>query len=437
MINPRRVYTLILGGGAGSRLFPLTQDRAKPAVPFAGKYRLVDVPISNCLNSGISHIFVLTQYSSHSLHRHIQQSYRLDFTSHGFVDILAAEQNQRGTAWYQGTADAVRQNLWHLNDPLFTHVLILSGDQLYRMDFRDLLATHERLGADLTIAVTPKRPEEATGFGVLKADSQGRIVDFVEKPSVEQMAELIVPGESLAPYGLEVSGPVVLVSMGLYVFNRAQLSHALANDMVDFGKHVIPECIKNMRVVMHPFVGYWEDVGTIRSYFEANLAMTSWKPPFEFYSELSPIYTHPRFLPNNKLDEVVITQSLVSEGCFIRQASLSHSVVGVRSIIKRGSTLDHVVMVGQDTYSEIDNECAPALDISEMADSCQLDLTSRGVGRNCHISHAILDKNVCIGDEVTITDHTGLPDEDGEGYYVRDGIVIVPKNTLIAAGRTI
>ncbi len=437
MINPRRVYTLILGGGAGSRLFPLTKNRAKPAVPFAGKYRLVDVPISNCLNSGLTHIFVLTQYSSHSLHRHIQQSYRLDFTSHGFVDILAAEQNLQSVAWYQGTADAVRQNLHHLADPLFSHVLILSGDQIYRTDFRDMFATHDRLQADLTIAVTPKRPEEAGGFGVLKADTQGRICDFVEKPTPEQMADLILPGEALAPYGINMTGPVVLVSMGIYTFVRDKLCLALANDMKDFGKHVIPKCIRDMRVFMHPFVGYWEDVGTMLNYFDANLAMTSWKPPFEFYSELSPIYTRPRFLPNNKLDAVEINQSIVSEGCFIRKAIINHSVIGVRSIIKRGSKFEHVIMLGQDTYGGAD-ERSQQLPITEMSiDRLQPDLTSCGVGRNCHITRAILDKNICIGDEVTITDHTGLPDEDGDGYYVRDGIVIIPKNAMIAAGRTI
>lgn len=434
MIDPRRVYALILGGGAGSRLFPLTKDRAKPAVPFMGKYRLVDIPISNCLNSGIANIFVLTQYNSHSLHRHIQQSYRLDFTAHGFVDILAAEQSPRNTGWYQGTADAVRRNMWHLNDPAFEHVLILSGDQLYRMDFRDMFTTHERVGADVTIAVTPKRPEEAGGFGVMKVDEQFRVVDFVEKPSPAQMQELIVPGEALAPMGVRVEGPVVLASMGLYVFSKDNLRWALANDMEDFGKHVIPMCVKQLKVYMHPFAGYWEDVGTIRHFFEANLAMTSWKPPFEFYNELQPVFTHPRFLPNNKLDDVTLIHSIVSEGCFIRQSVIRHSVIGIRSAIRRGSELDHVVVLGQDAYGQA-KSCRTSTDtmLIDDDDVCELDTPSRGIGRNCHICCAIIDKNVCMGDNVTITDHTGQPDEDGDRYYVRDGIVIVPKNMVIPA----
>lgn len=438
MIDPRRVYALILGGGAGTRLFPLTKDRAKPAVPFMGKYRLVDIPISNCLNSAITNIFVLTQYNSHSLHRHIQQSYRLDFTSHGFVDILAAEQSPRNTGWYQGTADAVRRNMWHLNDPAFEHVLILSGDQLYRMDFRDILITHERLNADVTIAVTPKRPEEAGGLGVMKVDANYRVVDFVEKPSPEQMRDLIVPGEALAPLGVRVEGPVVLASMGIYVFSKDNLRWALANDMQDFGKHVIPMCVQQLNVYVHPFAGYWEDVGTIRLFFEANMAMTSWRPPFEFYNELQPVFTHPRFLPNNKLDEVELVHSIISEGCFIRQAKILHSVIGIRSAIRRGSVLDHVVVLGQDAYG-LATSCRITTNamLIDDDDVCDPNVPSRGIGRNCHICCAIIDKNVCMGDDVVITDHAGKPDEDGDCYYVRDGIVIVPKNMVIPSGTVI
>ncbi|OPZ86068.1 MAG: Glucose-1-phosphate adenylyltransferase [bacterium ADurb.Bin429] len=434
MIDPRRVYALILGGGAGTRLFPLTKDRAKPAVPFVGKYRLVDVPISNCLNSGMAHIFVLTQFNSHSLHRHIQQSYRLDFTTNGFVDILAAEQSPRNTTWYQGTADAVRRNLWHLNDPAFTHALILSGDQLYRMDFRDIFETHRGRNADVTISVTPKRPEEAGGFGVMKVDEHLRVVDFVEKPSPEQIADLVVPGESLAPMGIQINGPVVLASMGIYVFSLPNLHRALSNDMDDFGKHVIPLCVRTLRVYAHPFVGYWEDVGTIRTFFQANLDMTSWTPPFEFYDELQPVFTHPRFLPNNKLDEVEVIHSIISEGCFIRQAKISHSVTGVRAAVRRGSALHQVVMLGQDAYGQACQACGPSAQlplVDEDDEVCGQDAPSRGIGRHCQITRAIIDKNVCIGDHVVITDHTGKPDEDGNGYYVRDGIVIIPKHTVI------
>ena len=436
-IDPRTIYALILGGGAGSRLYPLTKDRAKPAVPFAGKYRLIDVPISNCLHSGLAHIFVLTQYNSQSLHRHIQQTYRLDFTSHGFVDILAAEQNRRNSAWYQGTADAVRRNLWHLNNADFTHVLILSGDQLYRMNFQDIFATHERLGAEVTLAITPKLPEEAGAYGIVKIAADFRVLDFVEKPTPAQLAGLIVPGEDLAPLGVKVRGPVVLASMGIYAFSNANLRRALANDMEDFGKHVIPWCVQHMKVCVHPFVGYWEDIGTIRNYFQANLAMTSWRPPFEFYEELRPIFTHPRLLPNSKLDDVQLISSTLSEGCFIRQASIVHSVIGVRSAVRRGSILTDVVMLGQDTYGRSSPQQTMTPATTVVAEERITELPSRGVGRNCRITRAIIDKNVCIGDEVVITDHSGMPDEEETHYVVRDGIVIIPKNAVIPAGTRI
>ncbi len=434
-IDPRKTYALILGGGAGTRLFPLTIDRSKPAVPFAGKFRLIDMPISNCLNSSIERIFVLTQFNSQSLHRHITQSYRLDVFSRGFIDILAAEQTPRSAAWYQGTADAVRQNLWHLGDPTITHTLILSGDQIYHMNYQEIFATHTRLDADVTLAVTPRPPEEAGGLGVMKIDANFRVVDFVEKPTPEQLADLIIPGESLAPLGINISGPVVLASMGIYVFSKEMLTTALDNTFQDFGKHVIPWCVKNVRVSVHPFAGYWEDVGTIRSYFQANLELTSWNPPFDFYSEFEPVFTRPRFLPNSKLDGVELYRSTVSEGCFIRDAKIYDSVIGVRSTVRRGSVLDHVVMLGQDYYTHapkphIPGTPAPDLDRTD-------GIPAIGVGFQCTISHTIIDKNARIGHGVTITDHTGKPDEDGEYYYVRDGIVIVPKNAVVPDGLTI
>ncbi|MHB9134546.1 MAG: sugar phosphate nucleotidyltransferase [Armatimonadota bacterium] len=435
-IDPRKVYALILGGGAGTRLFPLTKDRAKPAVPFAAKYRLIDVPISNCLNSGIPHIFVLTQFASQSLHRHLQQSYRLDYFTGGFVDILAAEQSRRSD-WYQGTADAVRRNLWHLNNPTFTHTLILSGDQIYRMEYRDILATHERQNAQVTIAVTPKRPEEAAGLGVMKIDENFRVIDFVEKPSPAQIADLVVQGEDLAPMGVKVSGPVVLASMGIYVFDDGRLRQALNNDLHDFGKHVIPWCVKHLRVFVHPFVGYWEDVGTIASYFQANLDLTSWDPHFDFYNELQPVFTRPRFLPNSKMDEVELVHSIVSEGCFIRQAKLIHCVIGVRSAIRRGSVLQDVVMLGQDSYAKPHHALSFLPPTAIAGENGNTANPSPGVGRNCHITRAIIDKNACIGDDVLIADHTGKPDSDGAGYYVRDGIVIIPKNAVIPSGTKI
>ncbi len=435
-IDPRSVYALILGGGAGTRLFPLTKDRAKPAVPFAGKYRLIDVPLSNCLNSGIAHISVLTQFNSHSLHRHIQQAYRLDHFSHGFIDIMAAEQNPYNTTWYQGTADAVRRNLWHLNDPSYSHVLILSGDQVYRMDYQDILAAHAHLDAQVTLAVTPKRPEEAGGFGLMKIDANFRVIDFVEKPTPQQLDDLIIPGEDLAPFGIHINGPVVLASMGIYVFNDDQLRLALDNEMDDFGKHVIPWCVQHLSVYVHPFVGYWVDVGTIRSYFQANLDITSWEPLFDFYDEGEPVFTQPHFIPNTKLDDVDIARSTISEGCFIRQSRINRSVIGMRSVIRRDSVLDQVVMLGQDNYG-------PAHRIRSLLSSLTAgqdditDILPRGVGRNCHLTRAIIDKNACIGHNVIITDHTGQPDEDGTDYYVRDGIVIIPNNAVIPSGTRI
>jgi len=434
-IDPRRTYALILGGGAGKRLFPLTTDRAKPAVPLAGKYRLIDVPISNCINSNITHIFVLTQYNSKSLHRHIQQTYHFDRFSRDFVDILAAEQTMGNMEWYQGTADAVRRNLWHLNDPNFSHVLVLSGDQIYRMDLRNILDTHARTEADVTLAVTPKRPEEAREFGVLKINAQFQVIDFIEKPTPAQMEELVIRGEDLAPLGISVHGPVVLASMGIYAFAKDRLQTALDTQMEDFGKHIIPWCVQHMRVFVHPFLGYWEDVGTIRSYFQANLDLTSWAPSFNFYNEAEPVYSHPRFLPNSMLDEVLISRSMISDGCFIREAVIKHSAIGVRSVIRRGSILDEVVMLGQDHY-DITNDCLTLVSAGVCQDDI-MDLSPRGVGQRCRISHAILDKNTAIGDDVVISDHTGQPDEDHENYYVRDGIVIVPKNGVIPSGTII
>lgn len=420
------VYALILGGGRGTRLFPLTKDRAKPAVPLAGKYRLIDVPISNCINSKVGKIYVVTQFNSQSLHRHVHNAYKFDIFSESFVEILAAEQTAGTADWYQGTADAVRRNLWHLTDPNVDRVLILSGDQLYRMDFRDLMETHERTRAEITLAATPRRPEQAEGTGVLKIDRHFRVVDFVEKPSRAVLRDLTIQGEDLAPLGVQATGPVVLSSMGTYLFNRTRLELALDNEMADFGKNVIPWCIQHMRVFVHPFVGYWEDVGTIRTFFEANLALTAQTPEFDFYESGRPIYTHPRFLPNSKITtESQFTNTIISEGCIINHAKLERSVIGIRSLISEGSTLKEVIMMGQDAY-ETEEE------LEENAG-----LPARGVGANCSITRAILDKNARIGDGVVVTSHLGKPNEDGDCYYVRDGIVIIPKNTVVPDGRRI
>ncbi|HEY3416257.1 MAG TPA: glucose-1-phosphate adenylyltransferase [Armatimonadota bacterium] len=424
-LDTRRVYALVLGGGAGKRLFPLTKDRAKPAVPLAGKYRLIDVPVSNCINSRINNIFVLTQVNSQSLHRHIHVAYKFDIFSSGYVDILAAEQSQGSLEWYQGTADAVRRNLWHLNDPMIDRVLILSGDQIYRMDFREVMRTHDQHRADVTLAVTVKRPEEAEGLGVLKIDRDFRVIDFVEKPSPEIIPSLTIDGASLAPMGVQATGPVVLASMGIYLFNRELLDVALDNTMTDFGKEVIPWCMRNMRVYAHPFSGYWQDVGTIQNYFQANLDLAGSRPQFDFYDADHPIFTHPRFLPNSRVDESELTGTIVSEGCQITRAQIVNSIIGIRSTIGEGGTLREVIMLGQDNYER-----------PEQCKACA-GLPARGIGRDCRIERTIIDKNARIGAGVTIHSHLGKPDEDGDCYYVRDGIVIIPKNGVVPEGKEI
>jgi len=424
--DTRNVYALILGGGQGTRLFPLTKDRSKPAVPLAGKYRLIDVPISNCLNSKIGKIFVLTQFNSQSLHRHIHNAYKFDIFSESFVEILAAEQTFGRNEWFQGTADAVRRNLWHLTDPEVDRVLVLSGDQLYRMDFRDILRTHDEMGAQVTLAATPRHPDNAEGLGILKIDRHFRVVDFVEKPDKAALRSLVIQGEDLAPLGVIAEGPVVLASLGIYCFNRTRLELALDNEMADFGRNVIPWCIQHMRVFVHPFSGYWEDVGHMHTFFDANLSLTEATPPFDFYEHGHPIYTHPRFLPNARVTgSSEITNVLLSDGVIIDGAKVEHSVIGVRSLINSGSVLKDVIMMGQDRYETRE----------EQEEAAGLPL--RGIGRHCQITRAIIDKNARIGDGVVITSHLGKPNEDGDCFHVRDGIVLIPKNAVVSDGRRI
>jgi len=426
MIDTEKIYALVLGGGVGRRLFPLTKDRSKPAVPLAGMYRLIDIPISNCINSRIGRIFVLTQFNSQSLHRHIHNAYKFDIFSENFVEILAAEQTLGKEEWYQGTADAVRRNLWHLTDPEVDRVLVLSGDQLYRMDFQDIIRTHAETRAEVTLAATPKRPEKAEGMGVLKIDRHFRVVDFVEKPDRATLKNLIIQGEDLAPLGVKAEGPVVLCSMGIYLFNRTRMELALDNQMTDFGKNVIPWCIQHLRVFVHPFVGYWEDVGTIRNFFDVNMDLAGPNPLFDFYEPGRPIYTHPRFLPNAKvMGNSQVNDSLLSDGSIIQGARVERSIIGVRGVVSEGSQLKEVIMMGQDRY-ETPQEC----------EECA-GLPNRGIGRQCQINHAIIDKNARIGDGVIITPHLGKQDEEGDCYFVRDGVVIIPKNAIVPDGRKI
>jgi glucose-1-phosphate adenylyltransferase len=411
-----------MGGGAGTRLFPLTKDRSKPAVPLGGKYRLVDIPISNCLNSGLRSIYILTQFNSMSLHRHIQASYKFDSFSPSFVDILAAQQTPEGSQWYQGTADAVRQNMRYFLEGPFDYYIILSGDQLYRMDFRALLHQHIRAGAQITLATKPVRRERVSEFGIMQSAADRRITRFVEKPQDESVLnEFKMSSELLGSIGIDTSEELFQASMGIYVFNRDVLVECLENDLFDFGKHVIPQSIKDRHVNAYIFNGYWEDIGTIRAFYEANLDLTELLPQYSFFDTSSPIYTHPRFLPGSKINGATLRQAIIADGCIISDAHLERCVVGVRSIIQTGATIKNSIVMGADYY-ETDAASLPR------------GVTPMGIGRNCVIDRAIIDKNARIADGVVITPEGKPPDLDAGNYFIRDGIVVVPKNAVIPPG---
>ncbi len=417
----QRTLAIIMGGGAGTRLFPLTKDRAKPAVPLGGKYRLVDIPISNCLNSGMRSIYVLTQFNSLSLHRHIQASYKFDNFSRSFIDILAAQQTPEGSQWYQGTADAVRQNMRYFLEGPFDYFLILSGDQLYRMDFRALLHQHIRSGADITLATKPVQRAQVADFGIMQSGNDRRMTRFVEKPKDPAvLEEMKMSRELMKETGLNGDDELFQASMGIYVFNREVLVECLNNDLVDFGKHVIPQSIERRNVAAYIFQGYWEDIGTVRAFYEANLDLTDLLPEYSFFDADAPIYTHPRFLPGSKVNGATLRQAIISDGCIISDAHLERAVIGVRSIIQSGATIRNSIVMGAD-YFERDREPDakdPAI----------------GIGRNCVIDRAIIDKNARIADGVVITPEGKPADFDGDNYFIRDGIVVVPKNAVIPAG---
>jgi glucose-1-phosphate adenylyltransferase len=416
----QRTLAIIMGGGAGSRLFPLTKDRAKPAVPLGGKYRIVDIPISNCLNSGLRSIYVLTQFNSMSLHRHIQDSYKFDNFSRSFVDILAAQQTPTGSQWYQGTADAVRQNMRYFIERPFDYYLVLSGDQLYRMDFRALLHQHIRLGADITLATKPVALHQVSEFGIMQSGVDRRITRFVEKPTDQAvLQEMKMSRELLGAIGSKEDGELFQASMGIYVFNRDVLIQSLQNDLVDFGKHIIPQSIKDRHVSAFIFEGYWEDIGTIRAFYEANLDLTNVVPEYSFFEPESPIYTHPRFLPGSKINGATLRQAIISDGCIISDAHLERCVVGIRSVIQSGATIRNSIVMGAD-YFEL-----------EQTDSSKLPI---GIGRNCVIDRAIIDKNARIADGVVITPEGKPPNLDSDNYFIRDGIVVIPKDAVIPAG---
>src|SRR6202011_4517752 len=352
-----RTLSIIMGGGAGTRLFPLTKDRAKPAVPLAGKYRLVDIPISNCLNSGLHRVYVLTQFNSTSLHRHINASYKFDNFSKSFVEILAAQQTPEGGRWYQGTADVVRQNLRYFLEAPYEFYLILSGDQLYRMDYSLLLQQHVETGADITLATTPVDRAAASSFGIMHSDTNRRIFRFEEKPKdAALLDELRIPSPLLKELGLPESSELSQGSMGIFVFNRKILIESLSNDHDDFGKNIIPGSLKRYKVMTYIFQGYWEDIGTVRAFFEVNLALTDMVLPYNFFDRLSPIYTHPRFLPASKVNAATIRHAIVGDGCIISDAHIERAIIGIRSIIKSGATIRNSVIMGADFYEDEANE---------------------------------------------------------------------------------
>ena len=424
--NNQRVLSVIMGGGAGTRLYPLTRERAKPAVPLAGKYRLVDIPISNCLNSGLRRVYVLTQFNSASLHRHITQSYLLDHFGGGFVQILAAEQTPTTQSWYQGTADAVRKNMEHLLAQDFDYLLILSGDQLYRMDFRLLIEQHVDTGADLTVATLAIGREAAPALGIMQLGQGNRVARFVEKPQDPQLLDsLCLEAAAAAALGLATGGRErFLASMGIYVFRRQVLLELLDNTLTDFGKHIIPGAIDSHRVHAFVFDGYWEDIGTIRSFFEANLDTTRELPQFDFFNMAAPIFTHPRFLPASKINGAQIDHAVISDGCIINPSRISHSLIGIRSIVGAGSTLHRVVSFGGDYY-ESD---------ASIREAAARGWPRIGIGENTHISNAIIDKNARIGSHVVISPQGKPENFDHDLYCIRDGIVVIPKNGVIPDG---
>ncbi|MCX6900671.1 MAG: glucose-1-phosphate adenylyltransferase [Verrucomicrobia bacterium] len=428
LFSNKNVLSVIMGGGQGQRLYPLTKERAKPAVPIAGNYRLVDVPVSNCINSGLKRIYVLTQFNSVSLHRHIQQSYTFDAFSEGFVDILAAQQTPEHAGWYQGTADAVRQNFRHLLSAGGDLILILSGDQLYRMDFRPMLEQHIQHGADITIATLPVPRKSASSLGIMQVNADKRIVRFVEKPKEEKvLEELKMSGPLMTEMHLGNDSDHFLASMGIYVFNRDVLIKELDNDKTDFGKHIIPDAIGKRAVFAYLFKGFWEDIGTVRNFFDVHLALAKPKPPFDFYDAHAPVYTHPRFLPGSIVSDSQIYETIVAPGSVIHPSALRHCVIGVRSKIGKGSRLHDVVMMGADYYQ----------DDKELHADDREHLPHIGIGHDCVIERAILDKNVRIGDGVHISPAGKDANMDHPLYCIRDGIVCIPKNSIIPSGTKI
>ena len=426
-----KLLAVILGGGAGNRLFPLTQQRSKPAVPVGGKYRLVDIPLSNCINSDILRTFVLTQYNSASLNRHIAQTYRFSQFSDGFVEILAAEQTPESPQWFQGTADAVRQVLPHIRDWGIDTLLILSGDHLYRMDYREFLERHYSSNADVTVSVIPCEARSASEFGLLKTDETGRIVEFKEKPKGDDLLSMQVDTTQLGLDANEAQRRPFLASMGIYVFKYEHLEQLLREDPehIDFGKHVIPAAINSRHVQAFMFDGYWEDIGTIGAFYRANLDLTTKIPKFNLFDAEAPVFTRARYLPPSKVEESEINDSIISDGCIITGAKLNSSVIGLRSRISKGVQMDGSYMMGADFYQTFD----------EMRSDAAQGMPRVGIGEGTVVKHAIIDKNARIGKNARLLNEAGVVEMDGPGgaYFIRDSIIIVPKNAVIADGAVI
>lgn len=421
----RDVLVIILGGGQGTRLFPLTRMRSKPAVPIGGKYRLIDIPVSNCLHADLRRIFVLTQFNSASLNRHIAETYRLDLFSEGFVDILAAEQTPENSNWFQGTADAVRRALRHFADYAARYYLILAGDHLYRMDFSELVAAHVERRADITIAAQPVTPADAPGMGIFRFDREGRIAAFEEKPSPERLAAIGSSVPEDATFMTPDTDRPFVASMGIYVFTREVLLEVLTGSHVDFGREVIPAALGRYEVRPWIFRGYWADVGTIASFYDANMMLTRRGAPFSFYDPARPIYTRPRFLPASRFSGCTVRDAIIAEGCFLDSCTIEESVVGIRTRIDRGARITRSVLLGADYYEDTafirQRDRMPAL----------------GIGRDTVLDRVIVDKNARIGDGARLVNARGVDHADGDGWFIRNGIVIVPKGATIAPGTTV
>jgi glucose-1-phosphate adenylyltransferase len=419
----KSILAVILGGGAGTRLYPLTASRSKPAVPIAGKYRLVDIPISNCLNSGINRMFVLTQFNSASLNRHIKNTYHFSAFSSAFVDILAAEQTPDNPTWYQGTADAVRQSLRHIGPFPSEYVLILSGDQLYQMDFNDMLNKHIESGSEISIATIPVPAREASDFGILKKNEDGFITSFIEKPKQELLADWTSDtGEEMQKHG-----KVYLASMGIYIFNRALMFDLLENvfkEGTDFGKEIIPHSLHQFKVSSYQYNGYWTDIGNIYSFFEANLGLTKEIPDFNLFDNTNAIYTRARMLPPAKISGTTLEKTIIAEGCIINASRLEESVVGIRSRIGYGTTIVSSYIMGNDYYETI----------AEIENALHKGIPNVGIGARCYIKNAIVDKNCRIGDDVRINGGNHLANTDHSLYTVKDGIVVVKKGAVLPNG---